>query len=446
MPEEGGNVRSAYAMADMPDGASVPYLPMARSRERMAPPLQVMGNDIRMKSQLGPVGGNDHAAKDKPKIMLPSATRASQSVTEIPGAAALPMRLSAVGSFDSRIASKGIRTGAMGRQSGSAYEIDKPESTLPEPSQMTTFPVIMWFLLGLVFPPFLLCGCRYISSANQTAKLFAALSIFMFLVYITTGLIIFASVWKSDAWGGEDPSCVRYTSGGGEANHIATPLGDPKAIEAYDPGVRTVQNVSIYTESCLWMGQLVVDETSEDKEAPKVLYMRVITPGTQGDDFGVFARKIDDKINPAAAGAQSPARAWLEFADPAQSNPWAPGTTEYDQNQDTKLPYIPPQCLIGMCKGSYGQAAPLMGGAQYTLRVNLNWFKYYMVIGVVAKTQQALERPFCVETCVLNYIKQSDGSYREPCEGRDIANCDEVKCVFAATRKDCLGDPSLILL
>jgi len=28
--EEGGNVRSAYAMADMPDGASVPYLPMAR--------------------------------------------------------------------------------------------------------------------------------------------------------------------------------------------------------------------------------------------------------------------------------------------------------------------------------------------------------------------------------------------------------------------------------
>ena len=34
----------------------------------------------------------------------------------------------------------------------------------------------------------------------------------------------------------------------------------------------------------------------------------------------------------------------------------------------------------------------------------------------------------CAETCVLNYIKELDGTYREPCAGKDIATCDEVKC------------------
>jgi len=47
--------------------------PTIHSRERMAPPLQVMGNDIRMKSQLGPVGGNDHAAKVCVRVCLGAA-------------------------------------------------------------------------------------------------------------------------------------------------------------------------------------------------------------------------------------------------------------------------------------------------------------------------------------------------------------------------------------
>jgi len=255
-----------------------------------------------------------------------------------------------------------------------------------------------------------------------------------------------AAIWKTDAWGGEDPSCVRYTFGAGERIHIDTELGSPKSIEAYDPGVRTIKNISIYTQNCLWMGQLVVPESEGDKIAPKVFYMRVITPGTQGDDFGVYARNIETKINPASADAQSPARSWLEEADPYQSNPWPVGSPEYQQNQDPSTEFIPPVCNIGMCKAEYGQASPLLAGAQYTLRVNLNWYKYYMVMGVVAKTQQALERPFCVETCVLNYIKELDGTYREPCAGKDIATCDEVKCAFALTRRDCLGDPSNLLL
>ncbi len=43
--------------------------------------------------------------------------------------------------------------------------------------------------------------------------------------------------------------------------------------------------------------QLIVPETDKDKAAPKVLYMRVITPGTQGDDFGVYARAIEEKVS-----------------------------------------------------------------------------------------------------------------------------------------------------
>ena len=37
--QEGGKVRSAYLMADLPEGASVPYMPMAHSREHIPPAL-----------------------------------------------------------------------------------------------------------------------------------------------------------------------------------------------------------------------------------------------------------------------------------------------------------------------------------------------------------------------------------------------------------------------
>ena len=80
--------------------------------------------------------------------------------------------------------------------SRAAYEIDTPEAMPAEPAQLSTFPVIMWFLVGLIFPPFLLCGYRYIASANLTARIFARLSLFMFIVYLTVGLIVFASQSK----------------------------------------------------------------------------------------------------------------------------------------------------------------------------------------------------------------------------------------------------------
>lgn len=103
-------MRSAYALANLPEGASVPYLPQAQSREHLPPALMDL-NDPSMRIGDGGAGGEsgqllpphicnktihfadfviftdaDHPAKDKPKIVLPAATRASESVTEIPGA------------------------------------------------------------------------------------------------------------------------------------------------------------------------------------------------------------------------------------------------------------------------------------------------------------------------------------------------------------------------
>jgi hypothetical protein len=81
--------------------------------------------------------------------------------------------------------------------------------------------------------------------------------------------------------------------------------------------------------------------------------------------------------------------------------------------------------------GEYGQAPPIFGGSQvnpsqvyppqftrykgtstdyckawarrstqYTARISLNWFKYFMVVGVVARTQQALERCLSLFLCL----------------------------------------------
>ena len=55
---------------------------------------------------------------------------------------------------------------------------------------------------------------------------------------------------------GGDPSCVQYTIGQGETRHLENEKGSPNAIEAYDPGVKTIQNISLYTQNCLWMGQV----------------------------------------------------------------------------------------------------------------------------------------------------------------------------------------------
>jgi len=105
------------------------------------------------------------------------------------------MRINEIGSFKPSIAMKGLKTGAMSR------EIEDKTARI-DGAGTSNFTVVLWFLLGLICPPFLLCGCRYLSSPSKVAKMLGALSIFMFVTYVMVGVIVFATLWKPDKWSG----------------------------------------------------------------------------------------------------------------------------------------------------------------------------------------------------------------------------------------------------
>ena len=96
--ERGGPIRSVYAMSDMPIGTSVPYLPVARTRERMPPRL------LGSAEKTGRQGPAQTFEEDDDGIIpwaivlgasmdvVPVTQRPSASVTEIPGVSAQPMR------------------------------------------------------------------------------------------------------------------------------------------------------------------------------------------------------------------------------------------------------------------------------------------------------------------------------------------------------------------
>ena len=64
-----------------------------------------------------------------------------------------------------------------------------------------------------------------------------------------------------------------------------------------------------------------------------------------------------------------------------------------------------------------------------------------MVIGVFGLGQLSLERPFCVDTCLLTWTRSSDGkSWEEPCKNTELTVCPAAaKCVIAKTRLQCLS-------
>lgn len=95
---------------------------------------------------------------------------------------------------------------------------------------------------------------------------------------------------------------------------------------------------------------------------PRTFAVRVSTPGTTGDDFGVFVRSRGARINPSTDPA--PAKSWFEFANPFSSNPYS----KDDQNFGSR-----PPCLTGQCNGIYGNSLPAIQGAQYDVKVPLGW-------------------------------------------------------------------------
>ena len=162
--ERGGPIRSVYAISDMPIGTSVPYLPVARIRERLPPRL------LGSAEKTGRQGPAQTFEEDDDGIIpwaivlgasmdvVPVTQRPSASVTEIPGVSAQPMRINEIGSFKPSIAMKGLKTGAMSREL-----VDKTARI--EGAGTWNFNVFLFFLLSL-------------------------------------GVIVFATLWKPDKWSG----------------------------------------------------------------------------------------------------------------------------------------------------------------------------------------------------------------------------------------------------
>lgn len=284
----------------------------------------------------------------------------------------------------------------------------------------------LWLILGLFCPPLLLCGFRFVRAPNQQARFFGVAALLSLLVEVTIGLVVWAKYWRSDSWSGQDPTCVQYSYGNGNTLYMNNPVGSAVAIQGISPGATIVTNVSLYTLNCFYAGQMVVDQSPTNQQ-PKTIVVRVMTPGTFGDDIGLYVRPLQAKINPTASDAVTPSLSWLSFSDPSVSNPRATVTAGRR-----------PPCLPTMCSGVYGQAQ--IGGGIWEARAQSGWFKYYYLIGVAALQKGALERPFCVDTCVLLWTKDASGNYVEPCVGVSLEACRAAStCSLVTTRNQCLG-------
>ncbi len=95
---------------------------------------------------------------------------------------------------------------------------------------------------------------------------------------------------------------------------------------------------------------------------PRTLVVRIATPGTTGDNFGLYVRSRGSRINPSTDAA--PAKSWFGFSSPYKSNPYSLGSPNYG---------LRPPCVQGMCDGIYGNSLPGIQGAQYESKVPLGW-------------------------------------------------------------------------
>lgn len=92
----------------------------------------------------------------------------------------------------------------------------------------------------------------------------------------------------------------------------------------------------------------------------QVMYVRVNTPSTVGDDFGVYVRnRVEGQVNRFMDPA--PALSWFQYADPYISNPWSSDSGRTDR----------PPCQLDMCSGVYVKSTPAIGGIRYDVQVLL---------------------------------------------------------------------------
>jgi hypothetical protein len=188
---KGQKTLTAYPLEDQPLGSSLPYVPQARPWDARA--IHAPGEGRDPSSRLEVTVGKSEieklaAASASGKGNATAGMRPTASVTDIPGAAAPAKRLEGKASF--KAPGKPIKSGAHQRvqiQDGDQVFLDSQANV-----QHFTFPAILWFVVGVICPPFLCCGLRFTSSANAVAKFFGWASLFLFSVYVAGGMILFA--------------------------------------------------------------------------------------------------------------------------------------------------------------------------------------------------------------------------------------------------------------
>jgi hypothetical protein len=131
----------------------------------------------------------------------------------------------------------------------------------------------------------------------------------------------------------------------------------PPVFPIAGPGLTVTPNISILEVNCSFMAQMVI-EADEETQLDRTLVVRIQTPGTTGDNFGLYVRNRGSKINPSSDPA--PAKAWFEFSNPKSSNPLPSGERG--------------KCLRGMCDGIYGNSLPAIAGSMWETRVPLGWY------------------------------------------------------------------------
>mmetsp|Transcript_25141 Transcript_25141/g.82985 ORF Transcript_25141/g.82985 Transcript_25141/m.82985 type:complete len:404 (+) Transcript_25141:86-1297(+) len=387
-----GKYRSIYPVIDEPVGTSVPFFPQVATQDsKPKVPMLGQGQDPSKRLDLSMSEADakalmqgSHPAMKRPDIT--SLVRPTASITEIPGAPSAAKRLS--GATSLRDAAKPIENGAVQRQA--LDSIVSPLTNKEDTSDRFSFPAVVSFAIGWIFPPMWLCGLRSLSSANRTSRLLGAASLFLLVLYCTLALVLFAKYYWPDDWSGNDPSCVQFTQG--QQDFTSNPNGSALAIQTLPATSAVIPNITLYTVNCAYVTQTQISaDTSTYKNRSFVV--RALFPTTLGDDFGLYVRDIGSPIS--TSSASSPARAWFQYSNPAVSNPYKVGSPNYGSR---------PPCLSAMCNGVYEAPAFAKQGSKYVATVSLGWYQYQMAIGMYAITKNALERSFCIDTCLIDNI------------------------------------------
>ncbi len=175
-------IRSAYPLADQPIGTSVPFMPQARPwniRSTTQRPLDEHDSGENFALRDGP-----HPAAQKP-VLLPI-SRKTASVTENQGFVEQAKYIRNEADFRNA----GVPLGRAANLLAGSHVRDDIIADLnesrrgpraPKDQDNLTKPAVLWLVLGIFIPPFLLCGARSDGRVVISDQLLLLIFFFVFI-------------------------------------------------------------------------------------------------------------------------------------------------------------------------------------------------------------------------------------------------------------------------